>query len=100
MPGLDQRASVVAVDSGAAVTRYVLDDREHATLDQTLAHRSGEARHTLRVGPVGAVADHRIGSGCGQVEYRKASDGDAEPSKVVGDQAGAEPGRMLRGRVG
>ncbi len=90
----------MAVDPGAAVARDVLEDRQHAAGEQPLAHRPAEASDAVGLGAIGAVADHRIGAGAGQVEHRQAVDGDAEPSQIVGDQAGAEPGRLGGVRIG
>ena len=89
----------MAVDPGAAVPGNVLEDRQHAACEQPLAQRQAETRDPLRLDAIGAVADHRIGPGNRQVEHRKAIDGDAELGEIVGDQPGAEPGRLLRGWV-
>ena len=85
----------MAVDAGAAMTRDVLEYRQHAALDQPLANRPGEARDPVGIAAIGAVADHRVGAGNRQIEHRQAVDGDAEPRKVIGDQPSAEPRRLL-----
>ena len=89
----------MAVDPGAAMAGNVLDDRQHAALEQPLAHRSGKLRDATRLGSVGPVADHRIRPGNRQVEHRQAIDRDAELFEIVGDQPRAEPGRQLGLRV-
>ncbi len=89
----------MAVDPGPPMSGNVLDDREHAALEQPLAHRSGKPRDATRLGSVGPVADHRIRPGNRDVEHRQTIDRNAELFEVVGNQPRAEPGRQLGLRV-
>ncbi len=89
----------MAVDPGAAVPRNVLEDGQHAALDQPLAHRQAKTRHAVGLSPVGAVPDYQVGAGNRQVEHRKAVDGDAKSAEIVGDKAGAKTRCLLRGWV-
>ena len=76
---LDQRAGVMAVDTGAAMTGYVLDDRQDCSFEQPRAHRAGQARDAFRVAAIGPFANHRIRSGDRNVQHRQAINGDPEP---------------------
>ena len=86
----------MAIDPGPPVPGNVLDDREHAALEQPLADRSGKLRDAARLGSIGPVADHRIRPGNRDVEHRKTIDRDAELFEVVGNQPRAEPRRTTR----
>ncbi len=50
------------------------------------------------LGPIGAIADYRVGVANGHIEHLQAIDGYAEPVEIVGDQAG--DGARRRGRFG
>jgi hypothetical protein len=77
----------------------VFDDREHAALEQPLAHRSGKLRDATRLGPVGSVADNRVRPGNGDVGYGQAIDCDTERFEVIRHQPRGEPSRQLGLRV-
>ena len=67
------RQRLVAVDAGAAVSGYMLDDRQHAAFQQSFTDRAPQRRDAGRIGPPGAVADHRIGAGRGRSRTGAAS---------------------------
>ena len=85
----------MAVDPGAAVTGDMLDDGQHAALEQPLADRSAEPRDAPRLGAICSVADHRVGAGHRKIEHRQAIDVMPRWSEIVGDQPRAETGRRL-----
>ena len=92
MLGLDDRAGVVAIDAGAAVTGNVLQHRQDPAVEEAFANRPGKAGGALRIGAIGTIADHLIGAVHRDIENRKAVDGDADPREIIGDQPRAEPG--------
>ncbi len=90
---------MMAVDAGAAMAGYVLDDRQDGAVEQPRTHGAGEARDPFRIASIGPVADHRIRPRHREIQHRQAINGDPEPRQVVGDQPSAEAGRRRRRRV-
>src|SRR6266702_3393343 len=86
----------MAVDGAAAVAGYVFDHRQDAASDQTLAGRPPEGGDTRWLRAVGAVADHCIGIGRGQIEDGQAVDSDAQWSEICGDETPDEARRVRR----
>jgi hypothetical protein len=70
MPGLDQRASRMAIDRGTTMAGYMLDDWEYGLLQQALTYGASEASDTIGVTSVSPVANHRIGSANWKIEDR------------------------------
>ena len=76
--GVDPRQREVAVGPRPAVTRHMLDDRQHAAGKRALDHGAAERRSRFGVDAEGAVADDVVRAGLRHVEHRRAVDGNAE----------------------
>ncbi len=102
----------MTVDPRPAMPRHVLDDRLDAAREQPLGDRSAHRRDPKGPGGERPRADGRVGSLIGDVEHRRAIDGDPGLGQIGRDQAGDETRRGLgfgwleprldrgRGRVG
>ena len=88
----DAGQRLVAVGAGAAVAGYVLDDRQHAAVEEAVDRRAAELDHHRGIARIGAVADDVVGALGGHVEHRRAIDGDAEIVEFVRDQPRAQIG--------
>ena len=71
----------------------MLDDGEHTARDEPLRRGPAADRDLLGLRAIGAIRDHRIGAGNGNVEHGEAVDRDAERSKLMRDEARAKPYR-------
>ena len=75
---VDDRKLRVAVLRGPAMTRQMLEDRQHAPLHEPRGDGAGDRGNLLGRLPIGPVADHRVGAGHRDVGDRQAIHVDAE----------------------
>ena len=90
---------MMTVDPSTPMAGDVLDNRQHAAFEQTVARRSSKFRDATGLVSISPVADYRIGSVNWDVEHRQAVDRDAQISEIVRNQSGSEPDRDLGLRV-
>ena len=83
----------MGVGGRPAVTRNVLEDRQNAALLQALGHGARDGGDFVRIGSIGAIADHGIGAGDRNIRQRQAIDGDAEIGEIGRDQAARSTAR-------
>src|ERR1700747_1232609 len=81
----------MAIDGGPPVAGNMLHNRENPAGTQSLGHRARDRRHLRGTKPVGAVADHLIGTGDRNIGHWQAIDGDTKRRKVGCDQTARQP---------
>ena len=90
---IDHWKPEMGIRCGPAMPWNVLEHRQNPALFQPFRHRSRDRRDFLRLGSVGAVANHRIGAGNRHVRQRQAIHRDAGFEQVGGDQPRAQARR-------
>ena len=99
MAGIDNWASIMAIDAGPTMTGNVLEDRQHAAVEQRLADHPSEAADAARIASIGPVTDDRVGARYRQVEHRVAVYGDTQPREIIGDETRGQARGTLGRRV-
>ncbi len=87
-----QRQFEMAVDLRPPVARHVLDHRRDAAGDEAVGVSAAERRDLVGRSRKRARADRRRHAFAGDVEDRRAIDGDPDLDEIGGDQARGQPG--------
>src|ERR1700688_420433 len=82
---------MVAVGTGAAMARQMLEHRQDAAGLQSLRYRSRYGRDLAGLGSIGPVADHRVAAGGRNVCQRKTVNVYPENVQICCNQAASKP---------